>query len=108
MQLFITALLLGVVLGMSACAPVYVPDSANVPLIRKKGEIKANFSLGSHGIDMTGWIGGSDKFGVIAGISLNAIETPNSKDSITIDNHSHNFYELGLGRFLKFNENGVF
>ena len=107
-QLLISAILISVVLGMSACAPVYVPNSANIPLIKEKGEVKANFSVGSHGLDISAGLGVTDKIGVIGGASFNAIETPTPQDSITIDNHSHNFYEFGVGRFLKFNEKGLF
>ncbi len=92
-----------IVLVFSGCAPLYVPNTVNAPLLSNKGEMQAAIHLGTAGFDPQLAYAITDNIGVMLNGSFE-----NSKSDSTDDYHKHNFVELGAGYYTKFNENGCF
>jgi len=85
------------ILGMSSCAPAYVPNVINAPMLTNKGEVQASLHAGTSGVDPQFAYAISNHIGVM----LNGSFGNNTSD--TTDNfHKHQFLELGTGYYTHF------
>lgn len=83
-----------VFLFFNSCAPAYVPNVANTPLLEKKGDAQVNLNVGLSGFDPQIAYAVTDHFGLM----LNGSFANRTSDS-TNNFHSHNFIEGGAGYF---------
>ncbi len=98
--------LLILTLGISlitSCAPVYIPNVANVPLLSQKGELQVAVHAGTAGIDPQVAYAITNTVGIMANGSFR-----DSKSSESNDFHNHNFGELGIGYYTQIDETGRF
>jgi hypothetical protein len=87
-------LLLIALLGVSACAPVYVPNVRNSPMFTKGGEFQASVQIGN-GIEAQSAYAVSDHMGVMANyLYIDATDHDNEDDYL-----QHRFFEAGVGYF---------
>jgi hypothetical protein len=87
---------------LTACAPVYVPNMINQPLLHQKGDLKVSASTGSSGFDPQLAYAVTDQIGIMANGSFAHYEE-NSQDNTSTNNHKHQFYEFGGGYYKMLN-----
>lgn len=87
--------------SVGACAPAYVPNVVNSPMLSNKGEIQAALHYGSAGFDAQAAYAISNHIGIIANGSF-----ANFTSDSTQDYHRHNFGELGAGYYSKIGHSG--
>lgn len=80
---------LGLIIILNSCAPAYVPNVVNAPMLHNGGEINANVGIGTNGLDPQIAFGLSDHIGLMVNGS---ISYPNNDSS-----HIHRFVEVGTG-----------
>jgi len=100
-SLFFSLLTIGVI-SLYSCAPSYVPNVINTPLLNNKNEIQASVYGGTSGFDPQLAYAITNNIGVMLNGSFE------NRSDTTNDFHKHNFVELGVGYFNKFNNNGIF
>lgn len=83
---------------ISSCAPAYIPNVVNAPLLSNKGEFQGSLNYGISGFDPQVSYAVTDHFGLMMNGSFEN-ETSDSSDYY----HKHNFVELGAGYFEKIN-----
>lgn len=88
---------------LSGCAPVYIPNVINTPLLSEKGNVNANINTGVSGIDPQVAVAVTDNIGIM----LNGSFANRTSDS-SANFHQHNFVELGGGYYTKLGEQGRF
>jgi hypothetical protein len=93
----------GVVFLFTSCAPAYVPNTLNTPLMSNKGEIQAGLNIGLSGFDPQAAYAITDHLGVLLNGSFRN-STSDSSDSY----HKHVFLEGGVGYFTKIGGIGRF
>jgi hypothetical protein len=77
-----------------SCAPLYVPNVVNSPMLSEKGEVNASIHAGTSGFDVQTAYAMTDHIGIMINGSFA------SKDSSTdTDYHEHKFGEFGCGYF---------
>ncbi|MFO7923164.1 MAG: hypothetical protein R6U58_05690 [Bacteroidales bacterium] len=86
-----------------SCAPAYVPNVINTPLLSNKGEIQASLHGGISGVDPQLSYAVTDNVGLI----LNGSFADNTSDSSN-NFHKHNFIEIGTGYYTKIGNKGRF
>lgn len=97
---FLTAIIL---LGFYGCAPVYIPNVVNTPMLSNKGELQAAVYTGISGFDPQFAYAITDNLGVMLNASFS------SKTNDTLNNfHKHQFVETGVGYFTKIGVSGRF
>ena len=78
---------------LSSCEqPLYIPNTMNVPVLTKKGDIDASLSTGSNGNDLQAAYAITDEIGVMVNTSY-----ANHQDTGSSNFNKHAFVELGLG-----------
>ncbi|MCD4770265.1 MAG: hypothetical protein K8R35_08870 [Bacteroidales bacterium] len=88
-----------VVLIISGCAPMYVPNVVNSPLLSNKGEVQTAIYGGTSGFDPQLAYAVTDNIGIMLNGSFQ------DQTSDTTDNfHKHQFVELGAGYYKKISE----
>lgn len=92
---FITVVYSIVCVLLGACAPLYVPNAVNTPLLEQKGDINAAINIGLSGIDFQSAYAVSDNIGIVFNASY-MNETSDSTDNF----HKHIFFEGGTGYFI--------
>jgi hypothetical protein len=87
-----------------SCAPVYIPNMVNAPLLSNKGEVQASVNTGISGFDPQLAFAVTDKIGLMLNASWNKW---NNKDP---DGHQHGrrFIEGGIGYYHPFEKFGRF
>lgn len=88
------ALQLSVVLMMTSCAPVYVPNVRNAPLFRESGEFQGSVHIGL-GVDAQAAFAITDHLGIMA--NYNWVDRSGSDDES--DYVEHQLFEGGLGYY---------
>lgn len=89
-----TRFLLVALLGISSCAPVYVPNVRNSPMFTKAGEFQASVQIGN-GLEAQAAFAVIDHFGVMTNYSyIDATDPENEEDYLR-----HTFFEGGVGYF---------
>lgn len=91
--------LLAVVVLINACAPAYIPNVINTPLLSNKNEFQGKLTVGTSGFDNQLSYAITDNIGVMLNGSYNY---RNDSDSY----HKHYFVETGLGYYRKLQEAG--
>lgn len=91
-------LLLSVLLVMvTGCAPVYVPNAVHTPMLEERGDVQVGGRVGAfggtRGLDLQAAYAVTDKVGVSADFS-HGDEQPDDPDF-----HLHQFGEMGIGYF---------
>jgi len=86
-----------VVLILNSCAPAYIPNVLNAPLLTNKNEVQVAIHAGTSGFDPQVAYAITNHFGVMVNASF-LDETSDSTDSY----HKHGFAELGAGYFTNF------
>lgn len=92
-----------IALVINGCAPAYVPNVINTPLLTNKGEIQAAIHSGISGTDPQFAYAITDNIGVM----LNGSFANRTLDS-TNNFHKHEFIEIGTGYYTKIGESGRF
>ncbi len=85
-------LLACIIILFHACAPAYVPDVINTPLLSNKDELQVSLNTGISGFDPQIAYAVTDHIGVM----LNGSFTNRISDS-TDNYHKHTFVEVGSG-----------
>jgi len=91
------------ILFLGACAPAYVPNVINAPLLSNKGEVQLAVNTGIAGFDPQFAYAVTDHFGIMVNGSF-ANWTSDSTDNF----HKHQFFELGTGYYTKIGSSGRF
>jgi hypothetical protein len=99
-KLYLIVVMLGVLI-INSCAPSYIPNVINAPLLSNKGEFQARLNSGISGFDPQFSYAVTDNIGVMLNGSYNY---QNDSDSY----HKHYFIESGAGYFGKLQESGRF
>ncbi len=87
----------------NSCAPTYVPNVVNAPMLNNQYEFQGNINTGTSGLDYQVAFAPSKKIGVMFnGSYMNS--TSDSSDTY----HKHNFFEAGVGYYTKFSKDGHF
>lgn len=87
------------VLVMTGCTSVYVPNARNSPMFRKAGEFQGSIGFGN-GLDLQGAVAVTNHIGLMANYSYE--NRHSSQYTTTPDDdeyHYHNFFEGGLGYY---------
>jgi hypothetical protein len=96
---FLFPLILVLTLLLSSCAPEYIPNVINTPLLHNKGELQVSASAGISGFDPQAAYAVTDNFGLMLNASFS-----NRSSNTGSDFHKHNFVEFGLGYYKVFEE----
>lgn len=88
---------------INSCAPAYIPNVINTPLLDHKGEFQANLNTGFAGFDPQIAYTVTDHLGLMVNGSF-ANRTSDSTDNF----HKHQFLELGMGYYSKLTDNVLF
>ncbi len=91
------------VIYLNSCAPAYVPNTLNTPLLSNKGEFQLGINGGLSGFDPQAAYAITDNIGLMLNGSFR-----NSTSDSTDNFHKHNFVELGSGYYTKFGSIGRF
>jgi len=84
-----------------SCAPAYVPNAVNMPLLSNQGEVQVVLNTGSSGFDPQLAFALTDNIGLMLNGSFN------NRTSDSTDNyHKHYFGEMGVGYYNKIGTNG--
>ena len=88
---------------LNSCAPVYVPNTVNAPLLTNRGEFQASLHAGTSGFDPQLAYAVSDHVGLMLNGSF-----MNSTSDSTDNYHKHRFMEAGAGYYSHFGSSGKF
>jgi hypothetical protein len=89
-------IVISIVLVLTACSPLYRPNTVNVPLFKEKNELSVNAGASSNGADIQAAYSITDNIAVMAnGSFYNA----NSTEATGIARKENNFGELGVGYY---------
>jgi hypothetical protein len=95
-------LILIIILVLNSCAPAYIPNVVNTPLLTNKGEVQVSVYSGLSGFDPQLSYALTNHIGLMLNGSF-----ANRTDS-TDDFHKHQFIELGSGYYRSIGSNGRF
>lgn len=95
--------ILSVIILLSGCAPLYIPNTVNTPLLSNKGEIQGAVYAGTSGFDPQLAYAITDNIGIMLNGSFE-----NSESDTTDDYHKHQLFELGVGYYKKLSDKGRF
>jgi len=88
---------------LSGCAPLYVPNTVNTPLLTEQNEVQVAALGGSGGLDIQTAYAITDEIGVMGNLSI-----ADQADTTRSRYHKHNFKELGIGYMTPMSRTGVF
>jgi len=80
-----------------SCAPAYVPNRVNTPLLTNKGELQVSVSFGTSGIDPQVAYALTDNIGLMANASF--LDNTSDESSTSYSFHKHFFIEFGPGYY---------
>jgi len=81
-----------IMLVYSCTPPLYIPNTANVPVLLKQGDLEVGISTGSNGWDAQLATAVTDNIGVMLNGSF-----ANTAGNDRKDYHKHHFTEMGIG-----------
>jgi hypothetical protein len=84
-----------------SCAPAYVPNRVNAPLLTNKGEIQISASIGTSGFDPQIAYAVTNSIGLMANASVLDMSSDETSESDIY--HSHIFFEFGPGYYRNLN-----
>ncbi len=106
-SLQLVVLLAGFILvTLSACTPVYVPNAVQAPLLEERGDIRVGGYVGTSGADLQVAGALTDHLGVSAAVLTGSYEDE-SEDAVR-DENRRRFGEVGIGYFTDFGRVGRF
>jgi hypothetical protein len=88
---------------LDSCAPAYVPNVINAPMLTNKREVQLALHAGTAGFDPQFAYAITNHLGVMLNGSF-----MNSTSDSTNNYHKHGFGELGLGYFMPIGQRGKF
>ena len=94
--------LLAIIFIFSCTPPLYIPNTANVPVLLEQGDLEIGISTGSNGWDAQLATAITDNIGIMVNGSYANTTGSNRKDY-----HKHNFSEIGLGYTYILNKENV-
>jgi len=100
---FIFLVFISIILIINSCAPAYVPNVINTPLLTNRGEVQAALHAGVSGFDPQFAYAITNHLGIMANGSFQ-----NSTSDSTNNYHKHGFGELGLGYLRPLGTRGKF
>lgn len=89
-------ILIAVLITMSSCAPIYVPNVINTPTINQKYDFQGNFNIGVSGFDPQLAYAFSDQFALMVNGSFY-----NYSNDSSVNFRSHYYGEAGIGYYKK-------
>jgi hypothetical protein len=93
-------ILFGAVLVLlSQCSPVYVPNTRNAPLLTKAGEFQGAMQFGTSGIDLQGAVAVTNSLALMGNYSYGNRNTDTLYTSNRDNYHKHKFYEGAIGYY---------
>lgn len=94
--------LLGALLLLPACTPLYAPNAVNAPLFKKQGEVQAEGHLGSNGAGVQAAAALTNHLSVMANVSAYRFDDRRQALEEQKDFRRHTFGEGALGYFGSF------
>ena len=85
---------------INSCAPAYVPNVVNAPMLTNKGEMQASVHFGASGFNPQFAYAITDHLGIMVNASF--IDVTSDSTSTTKSYHKHTFYEFGPGYYTNF------
>jgi hypothetical protein len=101
--LVLTIILIILIMILNSCAPAYIPNVVNAPMLQKKGDIQLNLNTGISGFDPQTSYAISNNIGIMLNGSFSKWNS-NSTENF----RRHNFVEIGGGYFKGFGDIGIF
>jgi hypothetical protein len=92
-----------VIILFHSCAPAYIPNTINTPMLSNKGELQVALNSGVSGFDPQVSFAISDHVGIMANASFDN-QTNDSTDNF----HRHAFMEAGAGYYTHLGNSGRF
>lgn len=92
-------LFVAVMILLSQCAPVYVPNTRNAPLLTKAGEFQGAMQFGTSGIDLQGAVAVTNNFALMGNYSYGNRNTDTLYTTDRDDYHKHKFLEGAIGYY---------
>jgi hypothetical protein len=86
-----------VILVLNSCAPAYVPNVINAPLLTNRGEVQAAINAGTSGVDPQFAYAISNHIGMMVNGSFE-----NQTSDTTNNFHKHSLIEIGAGYYTYF------
>jgi hypothetical protein len=87
-------------LVLISCAPVYIPNVINAPLLSNAGEVQLSVYSATSGFDPQFALAVTDNIGIMLNGSFDEITYQDSDDY-----RKHKFFEMGAGYYQKLNDN---
>ena len=100
-SIIILLLVMSIAIFINGCAPAYIPNVVNTPLLSNQGEVQAAIYTGSSGTDSQFAYAVTDNIGIMFNGSF-----ANRTSDTTSDFHKHHFVELGTGYYKNIGESG--
>lgn len=94
--------LLSVILSFTSCAPVYVPNTLNTPMLSEQGDLSGAVYGGTAGFEIQAAYAATDHLGVMFNGSF--VNGAQSDDVV----HDHNFMEVGAGYYHAYGDRNSF
>lgn len=95
--------LAAVIIMLHSCAPVYVPNVVNAPMLTNKGEVQVALHAGTSGFDPQFAYAITNNIGIMVNGSFQ-----NTTSDSTNNYHKHGFGEVGLGYLKAIGQRGKF
>lgn len=93
-------LYLSVLLIISSCAPAYIPNVVNAPMLTNKGEFQASVHFGASGFNPQVAYAITNHFGIMANASF--IDMTSDTSSTSEFYYKNSFFEAGPGYYTNF------
>ncbi|MDO9391747.1 MAG: hypothetical protein Q7U71_08240 [bacterium] len=102
------ALLLALMSALIGCAPAYIPNAVNVPLLSNQGQFQGAVSVGSSGTDFQTSYALTSNLGLMANGSFYEGTLTDNADATVVDKTKRIFFEGGAGYYTAFGSAGRF
>jgi hypothetical protein len=103
LSIFLFATLVFFSLFQTSCAPAYVPNVINTPMLSNQGEFQAGIYSGTSGFDLLLSYALTDHLGIMANGSFQ-----NTNEENTVEYHRHAFVEFAPGYYTNMGDAGRF
>ncbi len=84
---------------LSQCSPVYIPNTRNAPLLAKAGEFQGAMQFGTNGIDLQGSVAVTNNLALMGNYSYGNRNTDTLYTNSRENYHKHKFYEGAIGYY---------
>ena len=85
---------------INSCAPAYIPNVVNAPMLTNKGELQASVHFGASGFNPQFAYAITDHLGMMVNASF--IDVTSDSSSTSDFYHKHTFFEFGPGYYTNF------